>query len=204
MELRLLGPVELWDGADQVTLGRMKERSLLGVLALSSGKPVGVRVLIEALWDDSPPGNVRKDIQIYVSRLRRYLRDAGASAEIATRQDTYVFQPHGDSVDYVQFKNLLKAGRGAQREKRFDDAAELLYQGVALWQGRAVGDLTTVWMEQRREELDSYDRFVGYHVLCEVELERGNYPEVLQLLDEIGESHDLDSIYIAQRLGRVS
>lgn len=200
MELRILGPVELWDGADQVTLGRTKERSLLGVLALSSGRPVGIRVLFDALWDDSPPDNAKKDVQIYVSRLRRHLRDAGSSAEIATRQDTYVFRPHSDSVDHTQFKSLLKAGRGAHREKRLDDAAELLYQGVALWQGPPVGDLKTAWMEQRREELDSYDRFVGYHELCAVELERGNYPEVLQLLDEVAESHELDSSYIAQRL----
>jgi tetratricopeptide (TPR) repeat protein len=195
-----LGPVELWDGAAQIALGRAKERSLLGVLALSSGRPVTVRMLIEALWDDSPPDNARKDLQIYVSRIRRYLRDAGASAEIATRQDTYVFHPHDDAVDHAQFKNLLKTGRSAHREKRFDEAAETLYQGVALWQGPPVSDLTTIWMEQKREELDSYDRFVGYRVLCDVELERGNYPEVLQLLDEVGEGYELDSSYIAQRL----
>lgn len=195
-----MGPVELWDGDAQITLGRAKERSLLGVLALSSGRPVTVRMLIEALWDERPPDNARKDLQIYVSRIRRYLRDGGASAEIATRLDTYVFHPHDDAVDHTQFKNMLKTARSAHRERRLDEAAEVLYQGVALWQGPPVSDLSTMWMEQRREELDSYDRFVGYHLLCDVELERGNYPEVLQLLDEVGEAHELDSSYIAQRL----
>jgi DNA-binding SARP family transcriptional activator len=200
VEFRILGPVELRRGVGSVKLGRAKERSLLGVLALSSGRLVGVQKIIQALWDDQPPDRARKDLQIYVSRLRGYLRDGGASARIVTQRDAYGFYPESDIVDFVQFKNLLNAGRSAHRERRLDDAADYLYKGVSLWNGPPIADLSTMWMEQRREELENYDRTAGYQALCDVEIERGNHLTVLQILDEVIEEHELDSKYIAQRL----
>lgn len=200
MEFRVLGSVELRGAAGQVKLGRAKERSLLGVLTLSSGKPVGVRTLLQALWDDWPPARARKDLQIYVSRLRGYLREAGASARIVTQHNSYIFQPENDVVDYLRFKTLLKAGRDAQHDGDLDEAAARLHEAVSLWLGPPIADLDTIWMEQRREDLENYDQVAGYQALCDVELERGNYREVLQFLDDVIQGHELDTKYISQRL----
>jgi DNA-binding SARP family transcriptional activator/Flp pilus assembly protein TadD len=200
VEFRILGPVELWHGNEQMPLGRAKERSLLGVLALSSGRAVGVRTVVQALWDDQPPLHARKDLQVYVSRLRKQLRDGGSTARIVTQRDTYTFQPGTDVIDYVEFKGLLSVGRAAQREQRLDDAAECLRRAVALWSGQPIAELSTMWMEQRREELENYDLVAGYQALCDIELERGNHREALQYLDDATEGHELDSKYIEQRL----
>lgn len=200
MEFRILGPVELRLGDRRVALGRAKERSLLGVLMLNHGKVVTVRTVIEALWDDSPPDHARKDLQAYVSRLRASLRGSGVSARILTQRAGYQFLPEDDDLDYVRFKTLVRDSGKARREGRLDDAATALHEAMELWRGPVVEDLGTTWMEQKREDLDLYDRVAGYQALCAVELDRGNYRDVLRILDVAMVEHEFDTQYIGQRL----
>jgi DNA-binding SARP family transcriptional activator len=200
VEFRVLGPVELWAGEQKVELGRAKERCLLGVLLLSAGRPVTTRTLLEALWDDLPPEQARKSIQAYVSRLRRVLRQVGSATQIATRHDSYTLLPGGDVIDYLKFKMLLNQGRSRRRESRLDASAHVLYEAISLWEGPPIADLRTGWMERRREDLESYDQLAAYQELCDVQLERGNYQDALQLLEEAMQGHELDTKYIGQRL----
>ncbi|MFJ7218788.1 BTAD domain-containing putative transcriptional regulator [Amycolatopsis sp. NPDC098790] len=199
MQFRILGHVELLLGDREVALGRAKERSLLGVLMLHHGKVVGVRTVTEALWDD-PPDHARKDLHAYVSRLRASLRDAGVSAKIVTQHAGYQFLPEGDDLDYARFKELMKNGERAREAGRFDVAAAALREAMDLWRGPVVEDLGTVWMEQKREDIDRYERVAGYQALCAVELERRDYRGVLRILDEAMVDHELDTQYIAQRI----
>ncbi len=200
MEFRVLGPVELWDGTERVSLGRAKERNLLGVLALHGERPVTIQTLVDALWDDNPPAQARKDIQIYVSRLRKCLRDSGASAKIITQRGAYTFRLEDDAVDYGQFHQLLNLGRKAHGVGRLAVAPDLLHDAVGKWADIPIADLTTSWIEQKREELENYDRISGYQALCDVELDRGNYRLVLHLLENVSDGHELDSTFAAQRL----
>ncbi|MGW5722429.1 BTAD domain-containing putative transcriptional regulator [Amycolatopsis sp. NPDC003865] len=199
MQFRILGHVELLLGDREVALGRAKERSLLGVLMLNHGKVVAVRTVTEALWDD-PPDHARKDLHAYVSRLRASLRDAGVSAKILTQRAGYQFLPEDDDLDYARFKTLFKNGEQAREAGRFDVAAAALREAMDLWRGPVVEDLGTVWMEQKREDIDRYERVAGYQALCAVELERRNYRGVLRILDEAMVDHELDTQYIAQRI----
>jgi DNA-binding SARP family transcriptional activator len=200
VEIRILGPVELWGAGEQWPLGRAKERGILGVLALSSGRHVSPRTLLQALWDDHPPKQVQKNIQAYISQLRKCLRDSGTAAKIITQRGAYLLDSGDESIDYVEFKSLLNAGRVAQHEGSLDNASGYLRKAVSLWTGPPVADLSTIWMEHRREELDNYELVAAYQALCDVELGRGQYREVLQLLDEVMVDHELDSKYIEQRL----
>ncbi|VVJ19471.1 Uncharacterised protein [Amycolatopsis camponoti] len=199
MQFRILGHVELLLGDREVALGRAKERSLLGVLMLNHGKVVAVRTVTEALWDD-PPDHARKDLHAYVSRLRASLRDAGVSAKIVTQRAGYQFLPEDDDLDYARFKKLMKNGEQAREAGRFDDAAAALREAMGLWRGPVVEDLGTIWMEQKREDIDRYERVAGYQALCAVELERRDYRRVLRILDEAMVDHELDTQYIAQRI----
>ncbi|MEV7038884.1 BTAD domain-containing putative transcriptional regulator [Amycolatopsis sp. NPDC051061] len=200
MEFRILGPVELLRGDRKVALGRAKERSLLGVLMLNHGKVVPVRTVTEALWDDNPPGHARNDLQTYVSRLRACLRGAGVSARIVTQRAGYQFLPESDDLDYARFKTLIRDGEHARQTGQLDAAANALRNAMDLWRGPVVEDLGSVWMEQKRDDLDLYDRVAAYQALCAVELERRNHREVLRILDDAMVDHELDPQYIAQRL----
>ncbi|WP_246149452.1 AfsR/SARP family transcriptional regulator [Nonomuraea turkmeniaca] len=71
MELRLLGPVEVWNDGRQVSLGGSKPRALLAALLLDAGRVVTVERLMEAIWQDDPPPTARGVLQTYIASLRR-------------------------------------------------------------------------------------------------------------------------------------
>ena len=88
VEVRVLGPVELIDGAATVRLPPA-ERTVLAALASRLGERVAVDVLVEALWPNKAPPSARKTLQVYVTRLRHAV---GASA-IVERSGGYLLDP---------------------------------------------------------------------------------------------------------------
>jgi DNA-binding SARP family transcriptional activator len=199
MEFCILGPVELRLGDRKFGFGRAKERFLLGVLALRHGKVVSVQTVIDALWDD-PPKQARKDLHAYLSRLRSTLRRAGAQAEIRTLDGGYQFVPGPDELDYIRFQDLVRAGRTAREAGDLEAAAEALREALALWRGDVVQGLDTMWMENRRDDLEDRERLPSYQALCTIELSRGNYHEVLNRLDAVVDRHEHDTTFAALRL----
>ena len=79
VDLRLLGPVELRLGDGPVELGPRKQRAVLAMLALRSGRTVPTDALIEGLWGEDPPASATKMLQLYVSHLRPPLGGNGAA-----------------------------------------------------------------------------------------------------------------------------
>src|SRR5438309_3590107 len=79
MEVRLLGPFEIWVGAVKRPVPGRAERALLAVLALAGGQAVATSTLIDALWSPGElpvdPGNA---LHLRVSKLRRTFRGSGA------------------------------------------------------------------------------------------------------------------------------
>ena len=73
MEFRVLGPLEVRDGAGELALGRGKQRALLAVLLVHAGDAVPADRLIDVLWGESPPASALNSVHIYVSHLRRVL-----------------------------------------------------------------------------------------------------------------------------------
>ncbi|WP_103349337.1 BTAD domain-containing putative transcriptional regulator [Amycolatopsis sp. CA-128772] len=199
MEFRILGPVELRAGDQQVRIERAKERFLLGVLAMHHGKVVSVRTVIDALWDD-PPKQAKKDLHAYLSRLRATLRRAGAEARILTQDGGYRFVTGADELDYARFQDLVRTARAARDAGEHDAAAQALRDALGLWRGEVVQGLATLWMENRREDLEDRERLPGYQALCTIELARGRHQEVLDRLGEVAEGHEHDTTFAALRL----
>ncbi len=55
LEFRILGPVEVSNGAGILRLGGPKQRALLADLVLNAGTAVSTARLIEDLWGNDPP-----------------------------------------------------------------------------------------------------------------------------------------------------
>ena len=102
MQVRILGPLEVWDDGRVVELGAGRQRALLALLALSSREVVATDRLIEELWGGSPPPTASKALQNLVSQLRRTL---GTDA-IATRSPGYRLHLEADDLDASQFERL--------------------------------------------------------------------------------------------------
>jgi len=137
----LLGPLEVSVGGRPVVVGAGRLRALLAVLAVSAGQTVSVGRLVAALWDGDLPGNSRRSVQTYVTRLRGIL----GAACIGTAADGYVLRADPGDVDVLRFPRLLdaavgEADAGAQREG--------LAGALALWRGWPFEDVPSVWLEE--------------------------------------------------------
>src|SRR5512133_2025834 len=92
VDFRLLGPLEVCDGARSVAVGGGKRRSLLALLLQHRNEVVSVDRLIDELWGERPPPTAAKGLQVYVSQLRKELQEGGAANGdvLVTRSNGYV------------------------------------------------------------------------------------------------------------------
>lgn len=58
-------------------LGPHKQQLVLAMLLCHPNAPGSVDMLTEAVWEDEPPRTARKNLQMYVSALRKLLAEAG-------------------------------------------------------------------------------------------------------------------------------
>jgi DNA-binding SARP family transcriptional activator len=84
-EVRLLGSVEALVDGHSLSLGGNKQRGVVAMLALHANTTLSGDRLIDGLWGDDPPPSAAKNLQLYISRLRRALAESRAEAEILTR-----------------------------------------------------------------------------------------------------------------------
>jgi DNA-binding SARP family transcriptional activator len=137
MDFRLLGPVEFWTGCERVDLGTSKQRCVLAALLLNVGRALTPETLIDRVWGDDPPTQVRSALYSYISRSRRILRPSGI--RISQRSGGYALDVAREQVDVHRF--------GALADKAFQtgDTAEraaLLDRALGLWRGQPLADLS--------------------------------------------------------------
>lgn len=72
MRVDVLGPVAVrGDDEHELPLGGPRQRAVLAVLALYGGEVVDADLLVDAVWDGTPPRTAAHTLQNYVLRLRR-------------------------------------------------------------------------------------------------------------------------------------
>ena len=116
-EFRLLGPLEAVVDGTPVPLAAAKPRALLALLLLHRNHVVSSERLIDELWEDDPPAQATKTLQVYVSQLRKAL---GAD-RLVTRAPGYLLRVEAGELDLDRFEQL-------SREGRYQEA-------LALWRG---------------------------------------------------------------------
>ena len=133
IDIRVLGPVEVWRGDIQVALVRRQQRMLLGVLAIEANKIVPVDRMITLLWDEQTPRNARAILQTRVSELRSALHDPlQDDHRLVARGGGYTLEVDPERVDVHRFRSLVLRAR----ETASDTAArDLLHDAMALWRG---------------------------------------------------------------------
>ncbi|WP_158647306.1 AfsR/SARP family transcriptional regulator [Actinoplanes sp. ATCC 53533] len=128
MVVRLLGPFEVMvDGRPaRLTTGRL--RALLAALAMSAGRVVTMERLGDAVWGTDLPGDVRRSLTTYVTRLRAALGDD----LIGTEPRGYLLRADRDDVDVYLFQRLTdEARRCPDRVRR----RAMLSDALDLWRG---------------------------------------------------------------------
>ncbi|GAA4975049.1 AfsR/SARP family transcriptional regulator [Actinoplanes utahensis] len=147
MELRLLGPVELWDGTAAVSPGPPLQRALLAAVAVDAPRPVPVDTLLDRVWGEAAPRQARHGIHVYVARLRQVLAGADPAVEppvqLIRGPAGYQLRSDPDAVDMLRFTRLLTEASAANCA---DERGErLLDEALRLWQGEPLADIPGEW-----------------------------------------------------------
>ena len=182
MDYAVLGPLEVRNGGEAIPIGRGKQRALLAVLALNTGRVVATDRLIDELWGDAPPATAATALQVYVSKLRKALGDGA----IETREPGY--RVSGE-LDAHQFERLVGEAR-AEPER----AAELLRQALGLWRGAALCDVDLPLEAARLEE----QRLAALEQRLDADLVEGRSAELVGELESLVAEHPLREPFRAQ------
>ncbi|MDF3290314.1 AfsR/SARP family transcriptional regulator [Streptomyces silvisoli] len=140
-ELRLLGPLELRRSGVVISLGGEKQQILLAYLCLNANRQVSITGLVEAIWGESPPLSAKKNVQLYVSRLRRLI--AGTKeVRLVTAADGYLISITPDQLDVERCQRLLQRARLCLQRCASEQACALFGEALQLWRGRPLSGLS--------------------------------------------------------------
>ena len=186
MLIRVLGPLAVEHEGRSLPLGGHKPRALLALLLLHANKVVSRDVLVDELWGGEPPRSAMHSLDVYVSRLRKLVREP-----LQTRPAGYVLELEPDELDARCFEELFAKGRAALRAGEATTAAEILREALALWQGRPFEDVAYepfVHVEAARlEEL----RLSCVEERIEADLARGAHAGLVAELEALVSRHPL-------------
>jgi DNA-binding SARP family transcriptional activator/tetratricopeptide (TPR) repeat protein/DNA-binding XRE family transcriptional regulator len=128
LAIGVLGRLEVRRGGRAVDAGTLKQRALLGLLALRPNEIVSPVEIVDGLWGERPPASWQNLVHTYASRLRKAMEpDHVISAE----RGGYRLAVTGDQLDLLRFRELT----GAARDPR------ALEEALGLWRGPLLADL---------------------------------------------------------------
>ncbi|WAU82275.1 BTAD domain-containing putative transcriptional regulator [Streptomyces sp. Qhu-G9] len=140
-EFHALGPVEAIVCGRPVDVGAPKQRTLLALLVSQAGRPVTTDVIVEALWQGSPPPSAMTSLQAYVAKLRKVLEPGRAPRTPArilrTCAQGYLLDAGTAEVDAHTFVAHAEAGRQARDRDDPHRALHAFDAGLTLWRGQA-------------------------------------------------------------------
>ena len=187
MEFRILGPLEVWDDAREVSLGGPKLRALLAVLLLHANETVPADRVIDEVWGEDSPEDAAAALRVNVSRLRKAL----PQDVLTTRSPGYVLRVEPDALDLDRFERLVDEGRSLLVRGLPAEASGRLRDALSLWRGPALVDFAYESFAQaaiaRLEEI----RLAAIALRIDADLALGRHDELVGELEELVAEHPL-------------
>ena len=187
MEFRILGPLEVWDGGDEISLGGTKPRALLAVLLLHPNEVVPADHLIDELWGEGSPRSASTALRVNVSRLRKAL----VHDVLTTRSPGYLVRVGPDELDLHQFERLVDEGRSLLARGLPAEASKRLREALSLWRGAPLADFAYESFAQtaiaRLEEI----KLAAIELQIDADLAVGRHRELVGELEELVAEHPL-------------
>jgi DNA-binding SARP family transcriptional activator len=187
MDFAILGPVVVRSGGDVVLLAAAKPRALLVRLLIDANRPVPAELLIEDLWEGSPPRSAPQTLQTYVSQLRKAL----GSDRVITTAGGYQIVAGEDELDAARFERAVSDARAALARGDAASATALLRDSLALWRGTALVDAQgAAWAAAEGSRLEEL-RLVATETLIEARLAAGDNREAVVSAESAVAQHPL-------------
>lgn len=172
-------------GEEPVELGGPKPRLLLALLLSRANAVYPVDALIEAVWSGRPPRTARKNLQVYVCRLRRVL-----GARVVHTGGGYSLRLPAHECDLVRFEQLAREGRRLARAGA-ESAADLLGEALELWREGPLGEFGRLpCLAEARDRLEEV-YLTTLEEWAELEVERGGHRLVVDRLQDVAVAHPL-------------
>jgi DNA-binding SARP family transcriptional activator/tetratricopeptide (TPR) repeat protein len=196
----LLGTVEVC-GADGavVDLGPARQRTVLAALLVDAGRWVAVETLVDRVWGEDVPAQVRPSLYAYVSRIRRMLAgsaapvDAGAGGSAAGPQlrrgpGGYRLDVPSGRVDVHRFWRLVEQARAADCTDA--ERVVVLREALGLWRGEPLAGLAGAWVERTRRSWQQ-QRIEAVLAWADAEFRVGHHAGVIGALTALVAEHPL-------------
>lgn len=178
--VRVLGPLRMWRGPDEIALGSPQQRAVLTALVMGRGAPISIPELIDAVWGIDPPASAAGVVRTYLSRMRRSLDPADRPTRPLIRSSGrgYTLDLEPGQLDLGTFERLVAQARQARRAGDLDTASADLREALALWTGDPLDGVPGPAAEQHRRALEVSRSAVTLERL-EVELDLSRHAEMI-------------------------
>jgi DNA-binding SARP family transcriptional activator len=184
----------------ELDIGPLKQRLLLALLLCRCNSVVLVDEVVDTLWWDGPPRTAHKNIQVYITHLRKFLADAGQPDRLRFRPPGYQLELVAANLDALRFEELFRAGRLALRDGDARASAAAMRQALGLWRGHPLKDLQVSPVLRAEAARLSERRLAAFEDWFEAELLLGNHAEVLDEIDAVVRAHPLRERLRGQQL----
>lgn len=178
LRIRVLGTLEIFDGAQWSTVSAAKPRALLAALVAQAPGTVSVDALIDEVWGDTPPKTAQTQIHGYVMRLRRLLNDPDGEFLITTDRGYRLALEPGD-LDAEEAERLVVEAQAALRAGRAIEAAERVTAAIRCWRGDAYADVEPSTLVGPSAERLHELRLTATEELIAANLARGSYDSAI-------------------------
>src|SRR6266545_947965 len=189
LEFRILGPVEVSNGAEVLRLGGPKQRALLADLVLNAGTAVSTAQLIGDLWANDPPPTAEHTVEAYISRIRRILRDDSAREVLLTKPPGYLLDVGRDRVDAFRFEQLVEEGTAAAGRGDDEKASAVLRGALGLWRGDALADVCEAPFARSAARRLADRRLLALERRIEFDLRLGRSQDLIAELKALAAAH---------------
>ncbi|MGP3967705.1 AfsR/SARP family transcriptional regulator [Streptomyces sp. 6N223] len=191
LRCELLGPLRASRGGVEVPLGPPRQRAVLAVLLLQDGRPMTFEALVDAVWGERPPAQVRNLVQKYVSGLRRALAPETAAGTVRLGWTGSGYRLEGAGIDdMTERAALLREAVTARDAGQLRRAGELAARAEALWRGEFAEGLTGPYLAAERRRW-AEKRLTVLEARMEAQIELGRYHECLHELMRQVTAHPL-------------
>lgn len=178
MELRVLGPLEVVEGAREVPIPSRMQRSILAMLGLYRGAVAPRERLIDELWGDAPPPSADHALNVHLAGLRQRV----TGDRIQTIGSGYRLRMDDVDLDLDRFERLVAQGDASLRAGDASSAVERFHSAMALWRGEPLEDLAGEGsLRAERARLDEL-RLVVFERAIDAQLAAGQHAEAIPQL----------------------